>query len=313
MHREEGLSFAHVVTFNLDEYYPMDPGSIHSYHRFMWENLFSQLDIAPEQRPHPARRRAARARWTRSAGATRRRSARPAASTSSSSASGAPGTSASTSPARALESRTRLITLDLVTRKDAAADFFGEENVPREAITMGVATILEAREIVILATGEHKARDRAPRGRGRGGPRGRGDLPAAPPDTTFYLDGAAAAPTSPGSRRPGCWARSSGRRRSTVRAVVWLSQRDREGDPQADPARLRRAPALVAGGAARLAGRAQRPRLQRARRQDPGPLEAAARPADHLLLAPSRRRRDLDGRDPAQAGRERERRSPSPT
>ena len=48
MHREEGLSFAQVVTFNLDEYYPMDPGSVHSYHRFMWENLFSQLDIPPE-------------------------------------------------------------------------------------------------------------------------------------------------------------------------------------------------------------------------------------------------------------------------
>src|SRR4026208_1831481 len=47
MHRDEGLSFADVVTFNLDEYYPMDPGSIHAYHRFMWENLFSQLDIPP--------------------------------------------------------------------------------------------------------------------------------------------------------------------------------------------------------------------------------------------------------------------------
>ena len=47
MHRDEGLSFADVVTFNLDEYYPMDPESIHSYHRFMWENLFSQLDIPP--------------------------------------------------------------------------------------------------------------------------------------------------------------------------------------------------------------------------------------------------------------------------
>ena len=49
MHREEGLSFARVVTFNLDEYYPMDPGSLHSYHRFMWENLFSQLDIPADQ------------------------------------------------------------------------------------------------------------------------------------------------------------------------------------------------------------------------------------------------------------------------
>ena len=48
MHREEGLSFARVVTFNLDEYYPMDPGSLHSYHRFMWENFFSLIDIPPE-------------------------------------------------------------------------------------------------------------------------------------------------------------------------------------------------------------------------------------------------------------------------
>src|SRR5580765_4190209 len=48
LHREEGLSFADVVTFNLDEYYPMPKESIHSYHRFMWENLFSQIDIKPE-------------------------------------------------------------------------------------------------------------------------------------------------------------------------------------------------------------------------------------------------------------------------
>src|SRR3954469_7927874 len=48
MNREEGLSFADVETFNLDEYYPMPKESIHSYHRFMWENLFSQIDIKPE-------------------------------------------------------------------------------------------------------------------------------------------------------------------------------------------------------------------------------------------------------------------------
>src|SRR6476661_7767814 len=47
MHRDEGLSFRNVVTFNLDEYYPMPKASIHSYHRFMWENLFTQIDIDP--------------------------------------------------------------------------------------------------------------------------------------------------------------------------------------------------------------------------------------------------------------------------
>src|SRR5919112_549442 len=60
-------------------------------------------------------------------------------------------------PGSGSESRTRLVHLDNVTRLDAAADFFGEEFVPREALTMGVATILEAREILLLATGEHKS------------------------------------------------------------------------------------------------------------------------------------------------------------
>src|SRR5256714_11774284 len=54
-------------------------------------------------------------------------------------------------------SRPRRIALDTVTRRDAAGDFFGEDNVPTEAITMGVASIMEAREIALIATGEHKA------------------------------------------------------------------------------------------------------------------------------------------------------------
>src|SRR5690606_40259554 len=60
-------------------------------------------------------------------------------------------------PGSGPDTRTRLIVLDEITRKDAASDFFGEENVPRQAITMGVGTILDAREVILLATGEHKA------------------------------------------------------------------------------------------------------------------------------------------------------------
>jgi len=156
MHREEGLSFAGVITFNLDEYYPMDPGSIHSYHRFMWENLFSQLDI-PAADVHlprgdvPLKQVEAECRRyeadIRAAGGIDLQLL----------GIGRTGHIGFNEPGSGAESRTRLITLDLVTRKDTAADFFGEENVPREAITMGVATILEAREILILATGEHKA------------------------------------------------------------------------------------------------------------------------------------------------------------
>ena len=48
IHREEGLDFSDVVTFNLDEYYPMRPDSIHSYNRYMWENLFGEINVKPE-------------------------------------------------------------------------------------------------------------------------------------------------------------------------------------------------------------------------------------------------------------------------
>ena len=211
MHREEGLSFAHVVTFNLDEYYPMDPDSIHSYHRFMWENLFAQVDITPRERAHPARRRAARAGGRGVPRATRRRSARAGGIDLQILGIGRPDTSASTSRARGCESRTRLVTLDPVTRKDAAADFFGEENVPREAVTMGVATILEAREIAILATGEHKAHIVRRAVEGEVDHEVAATFLQQHPNTTFYLDRRRGRPSSPGSPRPGCWARWSGR------------------------------------------------------------------------------------------------------
>src|SRR5437868_6806497 len=157
MHREEGLSFRHVVTFNLDEYYPMPHESIHSYHRFMWENLFSQIDIRPESVhipdgtiPHDRVEDYCR-RYEDAivdAGGVDFQIL----------GIGKTGHIGFNEPGSGADSRTRLVHLDAVTRRDAAADFFGEEYVPREAVTMGIATILAAREIALIATGEHKAR-----------------------------------------------------------------------------------------------------------------------------------------------------------
>ena len=124
---------------------------------------------------------------------TRRRFEPRAASTSSSSASGSTGHIGFNEPGSGLESRTRLVTLDPVTRRDAAADFFGEENVPREAVTMGVATILEAREIVILATGEHKAHIVRRAVEGEVDHEVAATFLQRHAETTFYLDGAAGA------------------------------------------------------------------------------------------------------------------------
>ncbi|HEY3011716.1 MAG TPA: 6-phosphogluconolactonase, partial [Gemmatimonadales bacterium] len=124
MHREEGLSFADVVTFNLDEYYPMDPASIHSYHRFMWENLFGQLDIPPTNVHIP------RGNVARDAVETECRRYEESIHAAGGIdlqllGIGRTGHIGFNEPGSGAESRTRLVTLDLVTRKDTAADFFG--------------------------------------------------------------------------------------------------------------------------------------------------------------------------------------------
>ena len=156
MHREEGLSFSNVVTFNLDEYYPMAPDSVHSYHRFMWENLFEHIDI-PRENVHIPPGDVPRERVDEECRRYEDEINRVGGIDFQILGIGKTGHIGFNEPGSGSESRTRMVTLDAVTRRDAAADFFGEEYVPREAITMGVATILDAKEIALLATGEHKA------------------------------------------------------------------------------------------------------------------------------------------------------------
>jgi len=156
MHKEEGLSFRNVVTFNLDEYYPMAPDNIHSYHRFMWENLFDHVDVQPEN-VHIPRGDIPKESVEAYCKEYERDIKHAGGIDFQILGVGKTGHIGFNEPGSGAESRTRLVHLDAVTRRDAAADFFGEEFVPKEAITMGVATILDAREIAILATGEHKA------------------------------------------------------------------------------------------------------------------------------------------------------------
>src|SRR4051794_18047679 len=157
MHREEGLSFKNVISFNLDEYYPMSPDNIHSYHRFMWENLFSYVDVQRDQ-VHIPLGDVPRERVDEECKRYERDIAAAGGIDFQILGVGKTGHIGFNEPGSGAESRTRLVHLDAVTRRDAAADFFGEEFVPKEAITMGVATILDAREIALFATGEHKSR-----------------------------------------------------------------------------------------------------------------------------------------------------------
>ncbi len=150
------VDFGQVITFNLDEYYPMSPTSIHSYRLFMQENFFSHVNLDPAHTHVPdgsvprtelAAHCEAYEKAIREAGGIDFQIL----------GIGRSGHIGFNEPGSPPESRTRLITLDTITRKDAAADFFGENNVPAEAITMGIASIMDAREIALIATGEHKA------------------------------------------------------------------------------------------------------------------------------------------------------------
>ncbi|RSK37685.1 glucosamine-6-phosphate deaminase [Hymenobacter metallilatus] len=156
LHQQEGLSFRNVVTFNLDEYYPMQPDSLQSYVRFMHEYLFDHIDVRPENVhiPDGTRPQEQVAEFCRRYEEQIREAGGIDLQVLGIGRTGHIGFN---EPGSGAASRTRLITLDHITRTDAASDFYGEENVPRRAITMGVGTILEAREIVLLAWGEGKA------------------------------------------------------------------------------------------------------------------------------------------------------------
>jgi len=156
LHKEEGLSFKNVITFNLDEYYPMQPDSLQSYVRFMEEHLFSHIDI-PEDHVHIPDGTVEEDQVTEYCKQYEKQIRDAGGIDIQLLGIGRTGHIGFNEPGSRPDSRTRLITLDRITRKDAASDFFGEEHVPRRAITMGVGTILDARRVIMMAWGEGKA------------------------------------------------------------------------------------------------------------------------------------------------------------
>ncbi len=155
-HKEEGLSFSNVITFNLDEYYPLEHDHQQSYNHFMWDRLFKHLDIKTENihipsgsidqddvaafcRDYEKKIHEAGGIDIQLLGI------------------GRTGHIGFNEPGSAYNSKTRLVTLDRLTRNDAADSFNGEEQVPHFAITMGVGTIMASKEIFLMAWGEGKA------------------------------------------------------------------------------------------------------------------------------------------------------------
>jgi glucosamine-6-phosphate deaminase len=196
LHRQAGLDFSNVATFNLDEYYPMSADSVHSYHHFMRQHLFDHINIRSENvhipdgavapRDVDAHCREYEAAIERAGGIDFQVLGI-----------GRTGHIGFNEPGSGRTSRTRLVRLDTITRTDAAAAFCGEENVPRHAITMGVATIMAAREIALIATGAHKASIVRRSIEGAMSDEVAATFLRDHTNTTFYVDSAAASELTP--------------------------------------------------------------------------------------------------------------------
>lgn len=154
MHREEGLNFERVTTFNLDEYVGLAKDHPASYNTFMWENLFNDIEI-PRHRVHipdglapdiPVFCKQYEGAIQAAGGIDLQILGI-----------GSDGHIGFNEPSSSLASRTRIKTLTRETLRDNARFFEGEEHVPHHVITMGVGTIMESRKCILLAFGENKA------------------------------------------------------------------------------------------------------------------------------------------------------------
>ena len=156
LHKEEGLSFKNVVSFNLDEYYPMEPDSVNSYVRFMNEQLFNHIDILAENCYVPD-------------GTLPKEEIRNYCDEYEAKIKafggidlqilgiGGNGHIGFNESGSLQNSKTRLVALDHITRIAASGDFSGLENTPRTAITLGVKKIMEAKRVILMAWGERKS------------------------------------------------------------------------------------------------------------------------------------------------------------
>ena len=154
MHKKERLDFSNVRTFNLDEYFRLDPSHPQSYHTFMFENLFNGINLKPENISIPD----GMAENVEGFCTEYERRIKLAGGLDLQLLGiGRDGHVGFNEPGSSLGSRTRLKTLAEETVRDNARFFGDKKEVPRLAITMGVGTIMEARKLVLLASGQGKA------------------------------------------------------------------------------------------------------------------------------------------------------------
>ncbi len=234
LHVESGLDFSNVLTFNLDEYFPIKKTGLQSYHRFMRVNLFDHVNIPSENINIPDGE-IAESDIQNHCFEYERKIAEAGGMDLILLGIGRSGHIGFNEPGSTSQDRTRRIVLDEITRKDAASDFFEEKYVPREAITMGVGTILESKEIILIATGEHKAPILRKAVEGEITQDISATYLQTHPNASFYVDKAAASELT---REKTPWIVSTFKWTDELakRAVIWLSRRQKKAIGQLEKA-----------------------------------------------------------------------------
>ena len=156
LHKNEGLSFKNVITFNLDEYYPMDENSVNSYRRFMREALFNHVDIDADN-CHVPDGSLDKDKIQEYCTAYESKIEKLGGIDLQLLGIGSNGHIGFNESGSLQNSKTRLVALDHSTRLAASKDFGGLSNTPKTAITLGVKKIMEAKEVILLAWGEGKS------------------------------------------------------------------------------------------------------------------------------------------------------------
>jgi glucosamine-6-phosphate deaminase len=222
LHREEGLDFGNVVAFVLNEFCGVQPDQLQSHRRWMKEHLLDHVNIPPDQVHIPdgtlsltqveAHCRDFEARIEQAGGIDVLLLGI-----------GANGHIGSNEPFPGTTGRTRLCTLDPLTRRALASDFFGEWNVPTQAITMGLGTIYDARKVLLLALGEHKAQIIREVAEGPVSPRVPASYLQEHADATVLVDASAGSQLT-SSQTP--WAVGNVEWTDTLikRAILWLCE-----------------------------------------------------------------------------------------
>jgi glucosamine-6-phosphate deaminase len=192
LHREEMLDFSHVETFNLDEYYGLSPDRLQSHHRWMFTQFFEHVNV-PRDAIHVLDGTVTADRVEEHSRQFEDAIRKAGGIDLQLLGIGRNGRIGFNEPFSVPNSRTRLVTLDPVTRKEAASDFLSEDNVPTHALSMGIGTILDARAVVLMAFGEHKATIVRETTEGPLTDRVPASLLRNHPHVSFFLDPAAAA------------------------------------------------------------------------------------------------------------------------